>query len=193
MEATRTIACIGAAIILAGCATEERVVRYRPILASVPGAQSSMQPVGPRFEGEFTDPTQVPSDELVLELPDGTKKLKARTGRHLMAHIINTIDAGDDALFVEQVLSERTKAEFYKRGLDPTEAFRQLKKRREDILKLFNQIPMGEYTPGIYMRGVGGGVQRIKVPGPVGQDLRWNFMDMVMEGGNWRLRWFGKD
>lgn len=188
---------MGLAMMLAfaGCQTEEKIIRYRPILASVPGAQYNTAPVGDPFEGRRVDPTAAATDtdSLVIELPDGERKLVLKTGRHLMSHIINMIDEDERELFVEQVLSEITKDEFYDRGLDPGEAFDACKKRRTDIMKLFNLMPMGEYTPGVYMKGVGGGVQRLKVSGPSAMDLRWNFMDMNYEAGGWRLRWFGFD
>lgn len=191
-HATSTMAILAVGALL-GCETEEKVVRYRPILAAVPGAQSNTAPVGDPFEGRRVDPAATDADSLVIELPDGTIKLVSKTGRQLMAHIINTIDKGERELFVEQVLSEITKREFYDRGLDPGEAFDEFRKRRADIMKLFNLMPMGEYTPGVYMKGVGGGVQRLKVSGPSAMDLRWNFMDMNYEAGGWRLRWFGFD
>lgn len=181
---------LGAALL--GCQTEERVVRYRPMLSSVPGAVSGTAPTGRSVDGRTVDPTAVTEESLVLELPDGSIRLISRTGLHLMTHIINTIDANDSELFVDQVLSEVTKQEFYQRGLDPVEAFVELKRRREDILKLFNMIPQGEYTPGVFIRHVGGGVQRIQIPGQVPQGYRWDFMDIKMEKGQYRLRWFGK-
>ncbi|MBX3365963.1 MAG: hypothetical protein KF912_01440 [Phycisphaeraceae bacterium] len=181
------------AIASGGCETEEKIVRYRPILAAVPGAQSNTAPVGDPFEGRRVDPSATDAKSLVVELPDGEKVLVMKTGRQLMAHIINTIDANERDLFVEQVLSEATKKEFLERAIDPGEAFDLLKKRRMDIMKLFNLMPMGEYTPGVYMKGVGGGVQRLRVVGPSATDLRWNFMDMNYERGGWRLRWFGSD
>ncbi len=185
------IAVSAVAMLTLGCETEERVVRYRPFLATIPGAQFGTAPVGDPFDGKYEDPSAYDGDSLVVELPDGEILLVSKTGRHLMAHVINTIDADDKALFLDQVLSEITKQEFIDRGIDPGEAFVELKKRRTDIMKLFNLMPMGEYTPGVYMKGVGGGVQRLKVSGPSAMDLRWNFMDMKYEKGGYRLRWFG--
>lgn len=178
-------------LLMLGCQTEEKVVRYRPFLASIPGAQFGTEPVGDPFDGKYQDPLAYEGDSLVLELPDGEIALVSKTGRHLMAHIINTIDANDKDLFLEQVLSDLTKQEFIERGIDPGEAFVELRKRRADIMKLFNLMPMGEYTPGVYIKGVGGGVQRLKVSGPSAMDLRWNFMDMKYERNGYRLRWFG--
>src|SRR5690606_4326944 len=51
------IAATVAAALVCGCQTEERVVRYRPMLSSVPGAQFGTQPTGARFRGQYVDPT----------------------------------------------------------------------------------------------------------------------------------------
>jgi hypothetical protein len=125
------VACVAFS---SACRREETVVRYRPILATVPGAVSATAPVGPRFEGEYVDPTSARNAEgtlasaelddegrekLYVEMPDGSKRLISPTGRHLMSHIINTIDDNEKELFLEQVLSEVTREEFLKRGLDP--------------------------------------------------------------------------
>lgn len=202
---TLVMAYVASALI--GCQSEERIVRYRPMLATVPGATFGTEPVGPRFKGEYVDPTgtktpegmlanaegeeEPPESELVIELPDGTKRLVSTTGRHLMSHIINTIDADDREMFLDQVLSDLTKEEFLERGMDPGLAFDELKKRRADIMKLFNKMPMGEFTPGMLMKNVGGGVQRLQVFGAAASELRWTFMDMRFEHGQWKLRWFG--
>lgn len=189
-----------------GCQREETVVRYRPILATVPGAVSATAPVGPRFEGEYVDPTaarnaegmlaSVELDEegrekMYVELPDGSKRLISPTGRHLMSHIINCIDDGERELFLEQVLSEVTREEFLSRGLDPMLAFDELRRRRADIMKLFDKMPSGEFTPGMLMKNVGNGVQRLRVHGAMASELKWTYMDMRFEDGQWRLRWFG--
>lgn len=199
------LAVASSAAIAAGCETEEKVIRYRPILATVPGATYGTEPVGPRFKGEYADPTagakeaasaagdgaESDEEDLFIELPDGSKRLISSTGRHLMSHIINTIDANDKAMFLDQVLSEITAEEFLRRGLDPGLAFDELRKRRADIMALFDKMPMGEFTPGMLMKNVGGGVQRLEIHGAAAAELRWTFMDMHFEDGQWKLRWFG--
>ena len=191
-----------------GCQPEEKIVRYRPILAAAPGAVSATEPVGPRFEGSYSDPTASRDasgapvmgelDEngrprTYIELPDGTKRLISPSGRHLMSHIINTIDDNDRELFLDQVLSNVTKNEFMTRGLDPGIAFDELRRRRTDIIRLFDKMPNGEFTPGMLMKNVGNGVQRLRVYGTKATELKWTFMDMRFEEGQWRLRWFGPD
>lgn len=169
-------------------ACETRVVRYNPILGGLPGSESGMTVV--RDMGAYRDPTAVPESRIVEETPDGKKKLIAKTGRHLILHIYNTIEDGEKDIFVAQVLSAATRAECAERGEDPGTLYDQLCADRLDVYDLFNLMPMGERTPGAVMEPVGKGVYRITVSGLGTSQLRWRGMDMVMEGGSWRLRWF---
>lgn len=175
------------AIYLPAC--EERVVYNRPLFSGLPGVQTSEVVTGPKIEGAA--PVQaVPDAEIVVENPDGTKTLIARNGRQLMIHIHNTLRDDEGDLFVEQVLSERTREEYFSRGRQPIEAFKALKKRRADVKKLFDQMPMGEFTPGLYVRNMPGKITRLEANGSGARDLAWTSMDMVFENGNWKLVWF---
>lgn len=179
------VVCAG----LVGCAVEERVVKWDPPMAGLPGAQTGRPVV--REQSAFASPEAAP-DGIAIENEDGTVTLVSRSGRHLMVHIWTTIENDEESLFVEQVLSDRTAGEFVERGYDPAEAYRELVKRKRDVAKLFAQMPQGEMTPGVLMEKVGEKTYRLGVSGPGTEELRWRFMDMVMEGGNWRLRWFGR-
>ena len=95
-------------------------------------------------------------------------------------------------LFTWQVLSTATLEEFEQRGLPPEAAFDRLASRRDDVLKYFNRVgPLAENSPQVLMRIVGEDVVRLQLTGLAKEGLRWTFMDMVYEDGNWRLRWFG--
>jgi hypothetical protein len=179
------VVCVAA---LGGCATESRVVSWNPILGRLPGAETQIPVTGPR--GSYTDPTKLPEAKVREEAPDGTVTLRARTGRQLMQHIYTTLRDGERDLFTEQVLSRRTRSEFEVRGHDPREAFDMLLARGGDVQALFDAMPMGEQTPGVFLESVGDGVLRFRVSGRSAMDLRWTGIDMVMEDGSYRLRWF---
>lgn len=183
------VCCLLFGSLLLAVSCEERIIYDRPMLAGLPGAQTNREVTGPRVEGAI--PADVLNEtDLVVKNPDGTKTLIARTGRHLMVHIYNTLREDEPDLFVDQVLSERTRAEYYQRGLQPVEAYKTLKKRLPDIKKLFDQMPMGEYTPGLYVRNLADDVTRLEANGSGIRGLTWVAMDMVFEEGNWRLVWF---
>lgn len=186
-------ACLAAALaagaVLASCKTETRVIRRNSLLGGIQGAESGMPEA--RVLGDYADPTQIPAEKLVIEDKDKkTKTLIARSGLHLMVHIHNTLEENDKALFVSQVLSMETKREFFERAMDPGEAFDYLRKHLEDIDKLFAVMPQGEHTPGLFLKPMGGGVQRLMAEPMLTRDLMWGGMDMVTEKGNYRLRWF---
>lgn len=130
------------------------------------------------------------------EMPDGEIILRSRTARDLMAHIQRALTDREQELerelFAEYLLSDMTRAEYEGRQLDPDQAYQTLLARRDDVLLLFNRIgPMGQNSPQVIMQSLGNNVIRLQVTGLAREGLRWTFMDMVMEGGNWRLRWFG--
>ncbi len=188
---TGTLATIGAAAILGACETETRVIRQDGMmLANLPGATGGGATPGsatPRSQDVVGLPGGAPRETL----DDGTVILRARTGRQLMGHVFTTLRDNEREIFVDQVLSARTRQEFYDRGLDPELAFDELKSRSEWIERLFQRMPQGEFTPGVLMQRQGDRVYRMTVTGMAAEGLRWTFMDMVMEDGSWRLRWFG--
>ncbi|GIW74183.1 MAG: hypothetical protein KatS3mg103_0705 [Phycisphaerales bacterium] len=129
-------------------------------------------------------------------LPTGEVVLRSRSARDLMAHLRHALTAPDpDAeaeLFLAYLLSERTQREFLERGLEPRLAYDELRRRREDCLRFFSRVgPLGERSPQVLLRMVGQNVMRLQLTGLAKEDLAWTYMDMVYEGGNWKLRWFG--
>jgi hypothetical protein len=60
----------------------------------------------------------------------------------------------------------------------------------DDIIDFFNAVPQGENTPGVFLRPKGGKVFRMQATGLGARGLKVIAMDMVMEKGNWKLRWF---
>lgn len=188
-DLSRVVVCAAAiGVLAAGGCTYEKVVYRRPMLSGLPGATTGGN-VSDHPRG-YIDPTAVQGGKITLESDDGSKVLVARTARHLMAHIYNTLRNDERELFTEQVLSDVTKQEFRARNLDPAGAFDQLKARQPDIEALFGRMPMGEYTPGMLLRKVGDGTYRLKLTDKAADGLYWAGFDMVMEGGSWRLRWF---
>lgn len=175
---------------LAGC-VEEKVVYNNPFLGRIPGAKSGT-PVT-MAEGARTDTRFSPKSDpgsLRVEHPDGSITLVAKTGQQLLRHLMTTLHDEDPDLFVDEVLSERTRHEYYDRGIDPSQAFVTIKQREADLNKLYRALPMGEFTPGIFAEDLGNKTRRVALYGKEAQGLAWNGFDMVLEKGNWRLRWF---
>lgn len=200
---------------LAACAPQERVVNYKPFFTGIGEAQTATPPApGPNQRG--IDATTAPGDSLVVTEADGSRRLVARSGAHLIRHIERALsDEKLAGLFVDQVLCEETRGEYRDRGLDPAEAYRALKAREQDVRKLFARMPAGERSPFVVVTPLGDREKRVRLTGDAAKGLAWTGFDMVLEGArwapvvrdgkpvvrdgktvmrfepsNWRLRWF---
>lgn len=171
---------------------QERITNYKPFLAGIEGAKSQTAPVtktGPAGTG--LEKVEEGAGNLVRKNDDGTVTLISKTGRQLMAHIQRTLAEDEREQFAEQVLSEATRAEYHERGMDPADAFDRLKKQQKNIAQLFSRMPMGEHSPNVLMERLGRNVFRVRLTGQATKGLEpWTGFDMVLEGGQWRLRWF---
>jgi hypothetical protein len=171
---------------LVACQTEERVVRYKPFLSSIPDAKTATPATGVDAGPE---PTAYAGDTRI-ENPDGTITLISRSALNLMAHIKTTLAKNEQDLFVKQVLSEDTRQDYYNRGLDPHQAFTTLKAAETDINELFGRMPMGERGPNIVFKQIGPKLYVVELTGQAARGLRYVGFQMVLEKGNFRLRWF---
>jgi len=172
---------------LSGC-TYEKIISRSSLLSGLEGAESKI----PEKKSTRTVPPilRTPAGGIRIENEDGSITLYAKSVRQLMTQITTTLRDDEPDLFINQVLSKVTKQEFYERGLDPKLAYDELVSRQRDIYKLFYYIPMGEYTPGIYLENVGKNTFRLKLSRARNQSLYWTGIDAVFEDGNYRLRWF---
>lgn len=176
-----------------GCQRDEKVVRYKPFFTGIAGGAevsfgSDAKPVNPN--AGFIDPSALPSDaKLVVENPDGSKTLIAKTLRHMMSHVERCLDEREDDLLMDQVISERTKEEYRAEGKDPREIIRFLRRNRKDIAKLFGRLPMGEYTPTVIIDQPGDKTWVIRLTGAAKRDMKFTEVWGRQEEGNWRLLW----
>jgi hypothetical protein len=173
---------------LAACQPEEKIIRYNPFLANVPGAETSMKPVGERFK-DFKDPSKLPGDKTVIEQPDGSVKLIAKSVRHLMTNIQLCLEYEDDELLFDQVISSQTKQQFRGEGKDPHEAVTYVKENREEIAKLFARMPFGEQSPNVIIQQPAQRTMVLEVTGLAAKDLHLTQLWAVMEKGDWKLLW----
>ena len=172
---------------LPGC-TYERIVSQSGLLTGLDGAQSQIP--AKREARALPDFLRTPDEGIRVEDEDGTVTLYSKSVRQLLALISSTIANGERELFVEQLLCQRTKDEFYERGLDPSLAFDELVRRERDVGRLFYFMPMGEYTPGLYLKTIGRNTFRLKLGRANNESLHWIGIDVVFEDNNYKLRWF---
>lgn len=186
-RAAPVLTLIAALLLLPAC-TEERIVSRKGLLSSLPGAQTGGIPDARNITR--ADILRTPTGGLRQEQEDGTVVLYAKSVQHLMTHIVYTMQNDEPELFVQQVLSTKTRNEFIHRGYDPAEAFHELVRRQRDVFRLFNTMPFGENTPGLRLQSVGRNEFRLRLPRESWGELKWTGIDVVFEDGNYRLRWF---
>ena len=115
---TTSVILLLTSLTIAACAREEKLVRYKPWFAGLEGAEINRQVAIPT--NLRTAPTGGgPEDQLRTENPDQSFTLLAKTGRQLMIHIYTTLAENERDLFTKEVLSEDTRAEYHRQGLDP--------------------------------------------------------------------------
>jgi hypothetical protein len=186
-RAARLAAFTAVLLALPGC-TEERIISRKGMLSSLPGAQTGGIPDVRNITQ--ADVLRTPESGIRQTLPDDTVVLYAKSIQQLMTHIVNTMQNGEEELFTQQVLSKATRDEFVVRGYDPKEAYKEIVRRQRDVFRLFNAMPFGERTPGVYMESIGRNEFRIRLPKSSWGDLQWTGIDTVFENGSYRLRWF---
>lgn len=174
-------------ILLPGC-QYERIVSHSGLLVGLEGAESQIPPK--RQSRPLPEFLRTPEEGIRVEDEDGNVTLYSKSIRHLMAHMTTTIAEGEKDLFLEQLLSQRTKDEFHERGLDPGLAFDELVRRQRDVGRLFYFMPVGEFTPGVDFRTIGKNVFRVRLPRQMHEGLYWIGLDVTFEDYNYKLRWF---
>lgn len=182
------VACVSAAALLtAGCAMEERIISRRGLISSLPGAKSN---IPDERTAQQADILRTPTQGIRQTDEDGNVTLYAKSVQHLMTHLVHAIQNDERDLFVEQILSKKTRDEFLFRGYDPATAFDELVRRQRDIFTLFNTMPFGERTPGLMLLATARNEFRLRLPRQSWGDLKWTGIDTVFEDGNYHLRWF---
>lgn len=169
-----------------GC-YQERIVSAKGLLVGLPGAETGL-PV--ESSAKFVPTLATPRNGIREQIDEDTVVLHAKTIQHLMSHIVHAIQNDEEDLFVEQIMSAVTLDEFDTRQVDPALGFQEIVRRQRDVFMLFNAMPFGESTPGLYLQPLGPNTFRVALPKSAWGDLKWVGIDAVFENGNFRLRWF---
>ena len=189
-----TAAAIGLSVAFAsvGCVEVSREPVGKPLLSGLQsgGGFSSLRQVDETGQPVNQAGLGTGADKRVVG-EDGAVTLRTPTISDLMRHILETIVNDEEELFTQQLLSAVTKRECVERGYDPAEAYRELVRREKDVRALFRAIPIGEFTPGVMLRNVGPNMFRLGIKGD--PDLRWSFIAVVLERGQYKLRWLGRE
>ena len=190
------LARVGAALVgvvagAAGCAMETRVVRYEPMLSSLPGAVSNTPVVRDRPRSVLPEELQLPGDRRREVDAMGNVTLHARSPFDVFVHVRQCLLDGDRQLLADQVLSEQTRHAFIVRGRDPTEAWDMLMDMEREIAWFGGHLQLGQSTPSARQITIGRNQFRWYVAPERRDDFgRINAIDVVFEDGNMKLLWF---
>jgi hypothetical protein len=187
ISAPRTLLAALAVILALVVGCEERVVRNTGPLLGLPNAQSQMREVSD--PGDSLLPL-VGDDQAMVENPDGTRTARSTSVRQLIANLAKCLENDWGDTFEKDLLSSHAKADMAAQGMTPTMAWARVKREKEQIYRLFNLMPMGEFTPGYFMRRVGDRTFRLRVTGREADQLQYQGIDVVFEKTNYRLYWF---
>lgn len=178
------------AFVAGGCAEPEgTVVRYRPFLTGITGAQFAGQGPVNADVGLADARTLAAADQDVVENPDGTRTLRSRSIAHLLRHLARELEGGDDRVIVDQLVSERLVEQFRTDGRPPETIPDFLRSIRPDLLKTFAKMPMGEYSPQVVLHQPGDRTFELEVSGRYAEGLRFTRLWARLEGGNWKFVW----
>mgnify|MGYP006299280873 CR=1 FL=1 len=134
--------------------------------------------------------------------------LVLRAPVHLLVHLRETLEREEADLIFEQVMSDRLKRNYREALKEPREGLVWIARNRRDILELLASLPNAELTAGAFLRPLGDRAYRLIAPGAgglsgggggagvmggggAGEGRRFDFVDMVIEDGSFRLLLIG--
>lgn len=182
------VSLCGLLSLTSACTPSEKIVRYKPFLTGIDGAQfGGQQPVNAN-EG-YLDPTAATEEKTVIENPDGTKTLISKSPRTVMAHLERFLDEGDDRTLLTQVISEKTLTEMHSLNNTDEQILNFLKDNRRNIAKTFARMPLAEHTPTVIVEQPGDKTWVLRLTGAAAKDLRFTALWVRYENGSWRFLW----
>ncbi|MEM8835899.1 MAG: hypothetical protein AAGD00_08765 [Planctomycetota bacterium] len=176
-----------------GC-TETRIVERRGINIGALSDGSGAQPQN-TFEGilgsyapdDLDESEALDPSGLRREREDGSIVLVSRSPRHLIYHLMQTINAQEWDLLYEHLLAEDLKDAYAQRGLDPEESVAFIRRHRDDVRELLITMPAGEYSPQVRMETIGRNAFRLRMSSAELLEMRFESIDVVIEDGSFRL------
>lgn len=183
------LCCFSALLLsLPACRPEEKILHYKPFFSNIEGAKFGEQAPVNANRG-YVDPTVAAENKSVIENPDGSKVLIAKSPQQMISHMVRCLDENEDKLFIEQVLSQKTKDHYKDMHKDPMELVEKLKASRKELAKTLGRMPLGEHSPTVILEQPGDKTWIIKVTGAAAKDLQYTRLWTRLEDGNWRFMW----
>ncbi len=192
VQLARVSMAVYVAVLLAGCAGEERVTSYKPFFAGVSGAEYGGQgPVDP-MKGR-QDPTATPAEfKTIIEHPDGRKTYLTPSPAILLAHVEALLDEDTpetDKVILDQLIDEKTKDHYRQHGVEPIEYITYLRQNRKALAKTLARMPMAERTPTVVVDQPGDRQWVLRLTGQASEGVKFREVWIRQDMGMWRLEW----
>ncbi len=196
---------------LAGCETEDKILKYRPFLSNVQGATTQTPAVGVETgepakvttsshedgatttmsNDEPVDPSVVAESyyDRLAKLPDKHVKLEAGDIGTLIRHLRWTLDEDRDEILIDQLLAEDLIERLRMKGEDPLDYVDWLHENRRDIEAMLARMPMAERSPTVTFVQTAKKQYCISLTGSAEKGMKFTELWVAMERGKYRLLW----
>lgn len=122
----------------------------------------------------------------VVENADGTLTLNTPIPAYLVSHLYDGLLEERYDLIFTQLVSEMAKAKYADEGRDAWEIAEWLAANRREVIKVLMRMRGGFNSPDLTW-SQRGKVYRMQLTGRTAQGMRFTMMDVVREGGQFRL------
>lgn len=183
-----------AVLTLAACESDQKVIEYKPFFTGLEGAEfGGQQPVVNRDlpAGGAVDAAEIDEaqNKLVVENPDGSKRLILASPLHVMRLTELLLNEGHDQLMIDQLFSEKTLLEFGGPDRSAQQAVDYLREHQRDLSILFARMPLAENSPTVIVDQPGDRTWIIRLTGKPAEGLRFTRLWVRMEHGKWKFLW----
>ncbi|HVU65412.1 MAG TPA: hypothetical protein VHC70_15630 [Phycisphaerales bacterium] len=178
--------------LLAGCASQERVTKYKPFFTGLQDAEFGHdKPVNPE-DGRIDPSLRNGEMKSVVERPDGSKIYLTYSPMQLFAHIQNLLDEGTpeaDRAILDQLIDEKTKEHYRTHSQDPIGYIAYLHENRKQLAKSLARMPMGEHSPTVIVDQPGDRQWVLNITGQAADGLKFTHIWIRQDMGQWKLEW----
>lgn len=172
---------------LPACATQEKVVRYRPFLSGIDGAQFGSQGPVNSHPGN-ADPTAYAGESFITN-DDGSETLILASPKLVMIHLERLLDLNRDDEIISRLVSEKTRDEFARRAAGDQGILDFLHHNRKEIAKTFSRMPQAQHSPFVVLQQPGDKVWIIQITDMPARDLKFTRLWVRQEQSEWKFLW----
>jgi hypothetical protein len=198
----------GGGALVSGCASEDKILKYKPFFTNVQGAVTATPAVGVEASGDraasaTAGESPVPANgepvnpdavaesyyDKLAKLPDHLVTLEAGDIGTLVHHVRWTLDTDRDRVLIDQLLAEELISELRSRGQTPDDYVDWLHENRRDVEIMLARMPMFERSPTVVYEQTAKHTYRVRLTGAAERGVKFTQLWVSMERGRYRLLW----